>query len=151
MPLLIFSSRGASGRPVYHLLCRGPVSGMGIKKPRTDFYSIRGIPFLSTWIFGRSVVREKHTSHPGRSSDFRIILLTAPSHLLEQIVAFMRCSSPTTAAGPSPILTGFPFSSVEHLNDKLLLIRSRHACQAQCPPAPGQSHVNVAKRKQKHP
>jgi hypothetical protein len=45
--------------------------------------------------------------HPGRSSDSRIILLTAPSHRISNS-GVLRCSFPITAAGPSPILTGFP-------------------------------------------
>jgi len=56
---------------------------------------------------------------PGRSSDLRIILITAPSHLMNNrqpclaaIVTgsgILQLSSPITAAGPSPILTGVPY------------------------------------------
>lgn len=45
----------------------------------------------------------------GRSSDSRIILLTAPSHSDRRNSGIKRLSSPMTAAGPSPNLTGFPF------------------------------------------
>jgi len=52
----------------------------------------------------------KSTRTTGRSSGSRISLLAAPSHP-ERTVTFLRLSSPVTAAGPLPILTGFPLSS----------------------------------------
>jgi len=59
----------------------------------------------------------------GRSSDFRIILLTAPSHFQFRTAScklknqsetvsnsgILRLSSPITAAGPSPNLTEFSY------------------------------------------
>ena len=57
----------------------------------------------------------------GRSSDFRIILLAAPSHLPMADSDMLRFSSPVTAAGPSPILTEFPFMlNIEHLIEMFL-------------------------------
>jgi hypothetical protein len=56
----------------------------------------------------------------GRSSDFRIILLAAPSHPEQTGSGMLRFSSPVTAAGPSPIYTVFPFTLfTEHLIVKI--------------------------------
>lgn len=57
-----------------------------------------------------------HIHQSGRSSDSRIILITAPSHLFSpdcpgeknMTVAILRFSYPITAAGPSLNFTGFP-------------------------------------------
>jgi hypothetical protein len=44
----------------------------------------------------------------GRSSGSRINLVFAPSHLIKTKQWYLQISSPTTAAGPLPVYTGFP-------------------------------------------
>jgi hypothetical protein len=50
-----------------------------------------------------------HLTPSGRSSDSRITLLSEPSHNACASQWLYRISSPFTAAGPLPNLTGFPF------------------------------------------
>jgi hypothetical protein len=55
------------------------------------------------------------TTISGRFSDFRIILLAAPSHPSQTDSDMLRFLSPVTAAGPSPIFTEFPFKLLNEL------------------------------------
>jgi hypothetical protein len=99
------------------------IKGPGKKKSRTDFYRSGNVPFLSS----RSVLAPLSTEVQyykisGRFSDFRIILLTAPSHPGSTGSDMLRFSSPVTAAGPSPICTEFPLMlTTEHLKVNYLL------------------------------
>ncbi len=64
--------------------------------------------------------------YPGRFSDSRISLITAPSQSLVRISGHVqRRSSPNTAAGPSLILTGFPVALIsEHPDNKFFIKQS---------------------------
>jgi len=65
-----------TGRESQHLLSW---SGAAKKTPERNI-SIRGFPFLSSKSYKALSVREGYAVYPGRSSDFRIILQTVPSH-----------------------------------------------------------------------
>ena len=86
----------------------GLAHGQGQKKSPDRIKSIRGCPFFSSRSSGLPPIREGHAFCSGRSSDSRINLLAAPSHPFCNRQWLMRRSSPITAAGPPPSLTGFP-------------------------------------------
>ena len=81
---------------------------------------IRGCPVVSSYQLYQSVSTGMNKLLPGRSSDFRFILLAAPSRSYGTalISGILQRSSPVTAAGPSPIHTGFPLQLVaKHLEE----------------------------------
>jgi hypothetical protein len=91
------------------------IKGPGKKKSRADYIDpgrSHFHPLDHIYLWPRRYIQKLS----GRFSDFRIILLAAPSHLHKADSDMLRFSSPVTAAGPSPILTGFPFAlNIEHL------------------------------------
>ena len=83
------------------------------KKSPDRAISIRGYPFLSIGMHAQSFVRKR--TAPSFRQVFWLPDHSAssafPIHKL-QSVAFMLRSSPVTAAGPSPIPTGFPLKLI---------------------------------------
>ena len=79
------------------------------KKSPVNMKLIRGFPVSPRTLGNHPVTAGAATQiSSDRSSDFRFVLLIAPSRQVVS-VACVRCSSPVTAAGPSRIYTGFPF------------------------------------------
>ena len=63
-----------------------------------------------------------------RSSDFRILLLTAPSH--PETVACIRLSYPVTAAGPRRDFTVFPIKALGPLKESLYYDHNKPASRS---------------------
>ena len=84
----------------------------GNKKSPVNMKLIRGFPVSPRTLGNHPVTAGVATQiSSDRSSDFRFVLLIAPSRRVVS-VACVRCSSPVTAAGPSRIFTGFPFDRI---------------------------------------
>ena len=71
------------------------------------------IPLKGGKIFQRSLI------HSGRSSDFRIILLAAPSHSTEDEQWLIAAFVPDYSGGPVPESHGVPFNLSWALNEHL--------------------------------
>ena len=97
----LHDERGTATAPVQQ-------SAFGKKKPKPKrLGGLRPSNLIdTTGCFPPRNLAKVKRNRPGRSSGSRIVLLTTPSHCLNS--GFSRFSSPITAAGPLPILTGFP-------------------------------------------
>ena len=117
MPLHMFSKidRVVKLLKAYFLKLRG----RKIKKnPRINSID-SGMP-LSIHVSQPPLSTGTLTMFSGRSSDFRIILLIAPSRSF-MISGILQCSSPVTATGSFPIYTGFPFNPYWNLKNVVFL------------------------------
>lgn len=88
-----------------------PQNRIGAKKKSLELSALRIAPWFASPSGGQSDISTHRFTEmaSGRSSDLRIVLLSEPSRLGPPRQWSYRISSPFTAAGPFPILTGFPF------------------------------------------
>jgi len=82
----------------------------------------------------------------GRSSGSRINLVFAPSHLNKTKQWYLQISSPTTAAGPLPVYTGFPvkpFWAPWSNQIQNILVAVNKKLKKKDPPQKIESNINI--------